>query len=91
MDWELCVLCQLDDLNVIDPSKNLNTTVCGYQQLSNKINEFLINDLPLPNKINVSIDDLRADTDVATNLRKNNAKYPKIVPWNCLHRACSVP
>ena len=81
MDWELCVLCQLDGLNVIDPSIDLNTTVCEYQQLSNKINEFIINDLPLPNKINVSIDDLRAATDVATNLRKNNAKY---------HKSCSL-
>ena len=77
-NWELCILCHLDGLYVIDLSKkNLNPTVCGYQQLSSKINEFIINDLPLPNKINVSIDDLRADTDVATNLRKNNAKYHK--------------
>ena len=78
MDWSLCVLCQHEDDNpLIVPFANLNPSVCGYFQLARNINAFTNEGLPLPNKISVTLSDLKGDTNIADNLKANNARWHK--------------
>ena len=69
MDWNLCVLCQRDGDNLIAPTANLNPDVCGYSVLARNIGAFSNEGLPLPNKLTVSVVDLKGDTNIADNLK----------------------
>ncbi len=77
MDWSLCALCQLDGNNLIVPSANLNPAVCAYSALARNIDVFINEGLPLPNKINVAVVDLKGDTNIADNLKANKARWHK--------------
>ena len=77
MDWSLCVLCQHDSDNLVVPSANSNTAVCGYSQLAKNISAFVDEGLPLPNKITSTLSDLEGDTNVADNLKANKAQWHK--------------
>ena len=81
MNWKECALCQQDDKNLIDPSKNKDPASCGYSKLATNIDAFTQNSLPLPAKLTVGIDDLAGSSDVATNLRDNGAKW---------HKGCAI-
>ena len=58
MDWKKCGLCQQNDKNLIDPSKNKDPASCGYSKLTTTIDAFTQNSLPLPANLTVCIDDL---------------------------------
>ncbi|CAB4043620.1 Hypothetical predicted protein [Paramuricea clavata] len=77
MDWSICALCQRDGQNLVVPSANLNRDVCGYSALSRNIDAFINEGLPLPSKITVALTDFKGDTNVADNLKENNAKWHK--------------
>ena len=81
MDWKKCALCQHDDKNLIDPSKNKDPASCGYSKLATNIDAFTQNSLPLPAKLTFGIDDLAGSSDIATNLRENGAKW---------HKGCAI-
>ena len=48
-----------------------------YTRLVTNINAFVDEGLCLPSKIKVSINDLKGNSDILTNLQHNNAKYHK--------------
>ena len=75
MNWNLCALCQADGLDLIDPRNHRNSGVCGHTRLVTNINAFVDEGLCLPSKIEVSINDLKGNSDILTNLQHNNAKY----------------
>ena len=77
MNWNLCALCQADGLDLIDPRNNRNSGVCGYARLVTNINAFVDEGLCLSSKIKVSINDLKGNSDILTNLQHNNAKCHK--------------
>ena len=77
MDWNLCVLCQRDGDNLIVPTANLNPDVCEYSVLARNIGAFSNEGLPLPNKLTVSVADLKGDTNIADNLKANKARWHK--------------
>ncbi len=82
MDWNLCALCQANDTGLIYPSKNKDPGVCGYSVLAKNIEGFTNENVPLPKKITVSINDLTGTgADVASHLRNMNAKW---------HKSCSL-
>ena len=92
MDWDICVLCQVDGIDIIDPLDNLTSEVCGYKKLADNMNAFINKGLPLPNKIRVAIVDLQGETGIATNLRNHRAKWHKScaleLSTSKLNRAC---
>ena len=77
MDWNKCALCQTGSDNLLDPSENLNPSVCGYVILADKINDFVAAGIDLPNAISVSIETLRGSIDIEHNLKDNKAKWHK--------------
>ena len=81
MDWKKCALCQQDDKNLINASKNKDPASCGYSKLATNIDAFTQNSLPLPAKLTVGIDDMAGSSDIATNLRDNGAKW---------HKGCAI-
>ena len=74
MDWKKCALCQQDDKNPIDSSKNKDPGSFGYSKLALSIETFTQNSLSLPAKLTVGTDDLAGSSDITKNLRDNGAK-----------------
>ena len=81
MNWKECALCQQDDKNLIDLSKNKDPASCGYSKLATNIDAFTQNSLPLPAKLIGGIDDLAGSSDIDPNLRANGAKW---------HKGCAI-
>ena len=86
MDWEKCVLCQEDSEEFVDPLQNKNFAVDGYSKLASNIELFVNNDVPY----NVSVSDLRGESDVATNLHSNRAKWHKQCALAKWHKQCAL-
>ena len=62
---------------LVDPNSNNNASVCGYEKLASKINNFVKAGLMFPKKVKVSSDDLTGNYVIATNLRNKKAKWHK--------------
>ena len=72
MDWndvlELCILCQSDSKNLLDPSKTLNPRICSYTLLPYNIEKFMEEGIVLPKKITVDPNYLRSEGSVAPRM-----------------------
>ena len=77
MDWGKCVLCQEDDIDLLDPLQNKNSDVDRYSKLAANIESFLNKNVPLPAKCTTSLVDLKGDSTIASNLRNVKAKWHK--------------
>ena len=74
MDWKKCTLCQTGGEDLVDSLQNRNSDVDGYMKLAANIKFFL------DRKCTTSLNDLKGDIDIASNLQKVKAKWPKDVP-----------
>ena len=81
MNWDLCLLCHKGGEQLVDPNSNNKASVCGYEKLACNINNFVEAGLIFPKKVKVSLDDLNANYDIATNPRNKKAKW---------HQYCSI-
>ena len=81
MDWKKCALCQQDDKNPIDSSKNKDPGSFGYSKLALSIETFTQNSLSLPAKLTVGIDDLAGSSDITkifVTMEQNDAKTVRL-------------
>ena len=79
-NWKLCILCQsAKDKKLVNPMQNTRKNVrCSFNILAEKITRFYENGVTLP--VSVSIENLKKDSDIESNLRKHEAQW---------HKSCS--
>ena len=71
----LCVLCQSNDRDLVDPEKSTRKSYCGYTSLSSRILQFhRLNALPIPINIERLIGENIGKNELANNM-KAHAKW----------------
>ena len=76
MDWSLCVLCQSNDGDLVDPEKSTRKSYCGYTSLSSRILQFhRLNALPIPINIEQLIGENIGENELANNMKAQHAKW----------------
>ena len=76
MDWSLCILCQSEHGDLVDPEKSTRKTYCGYKSLSSRMLEFhSLNALPLPINVEQLFGEHVGENGMANNLKAHHAKW----------------